>query len=74
MRSNTAHITGWLIIVLVTVGFIGEAYGSPTGAFDRWEQSRLVRPGDGVEAVSWGEAFLGQAGDEHGDDRGAWDR
>ncbi len=62
MRSNGAHITGWLVIVLVTVAFIGEAYGSPTGAFHRWEQSRLVQRGDGVGADSWGEVASRQTG------------
>lgn len=50
MRLNVAHITGWLVIVVVTLAFIGEAYGSPTGAFEQWERSSLVRRGDGVGA------------------------
>jgi hypothetical protein len=45
MRLNFAHISGWMVIVVVTVVFIGQAYASPTGAFEQWERSRLVRQG-----------------------------
>ena len=62
MHLNIAHTTGWLIIVVAVLMFIGEAYASPTGAFEQWERSVSVRWGDGVGAGSRIQASGGPTG------------
>jgi hypothetical protein len=71
MRARITHGTGWLVIVLVVLLFIGEAYASPAGIFERWERSAGAervgrdRPID-RGGVPWGPTWSGPTGGRRG--------